>query len=89
MMITKARQKTLADLKPGESGVVTKLNSTGASRRRLMDLGILPGTLISAEFASPAGDPVAYQVRGSLIALRAIQAHEIEIDAEQAHPAEE
>jgi len=42
----------------------------GPERRRLLDLGILPGTRISAELRSPSGDPTAYAVRGSLIALR-------------------
>jgi Fe2+ transport system protein FeoA len=46
-----------------------------------MDLGILPGTRIEVEMRSPLGDPVAYRVRGSVIALRNKQAREIEITA--------
>jgi len=48
-------------------------------RQRLMDLGIVPGTSIAAEMSSPAGDPVAYRVRGSLVALRREQAAQIQI----------
>ncbi len=44
-----------------------------------MDLGIVPGTTIEAEFNSPAGDPTAYRVRGALIALRREQADQINI----------
>jgi DtxR family Mn-dependent transcriptional regulator len=51
----------------------------GPQRRRLLDLGILPGTPIAAEFRSPAGDPMAYRVRGALIALRRPQAQGIYI----------
>ncbi|RME45954.1 MAG: ferrous iron transport protein A [Caldilineae bacterium] len=51
----------------------------GAERRRLMDLGILPGTLIRAEMVSPSGDPTAYRIRGALIALRKEQADRIYI----------
>jgi len=46
----------------------------GIQRRRLMDLGILPGTVVTAEMRSPGGDPTAYRVRGALIALRNEQA---------------
>ncbi len=65
---------TLADLKPGQAGNVTELHSQGPERRRMMDLGIVPGTVITAEMSSPLGDPVAYRVRGALVALRREQA---------------
>lgn len=71
---------TLAELGPGHSGIVKMLRSEGLERRRLMDLGIVPGTTITAEMRSPLGDPVAYRVRGALIALRRDQARLIEID---------
>ena len=70
---------TLADLRPGERAVVTRLDSTGLERRRLMDLGVLPGTIICAEAVSPLGDPTAYLIRGGLIALRLEQARQIHI----------
>lgn len=72
--------ETLDRLKPGETAVVLRLKSTGITRRRLMDLGILPGTPLLAAFASPLGDPVAYQVRDTLIALRHEQACQIEVE---------
>lgn len=71
--------RTLADLQPGEAAEVVALHSDGAERRRLMDLGIVPGTRIIAELRSPLRDPVAYRVRGALIALRQSQAVQIEI----------
>jgi DtxR family Mn-dependent transcriptional regulator len=46
----------------------------GAERRRLLDLGFVPGTEIVAELVSPGGDPTAYRVRGSVVALRREQA---------------
>ncbi len=58
---------TLADLQPGQSGVVAALQSTGLERRRMMDLGIVPGTLVRVEVRSPLGDPVACRVRGALL----------------------
>ena len=61
--------------------VVTGLDAQGAERRRLMDLGVMPGVEIVAEGTSPLGDPTAYLVRGSVIALRRCQARGIHIDA--------
>lgn len=64
----------LSQLKTGQSGTVVDLRSSGLERRRMMDLGIVPGTRVVAELASPLGDPVAYRVRGATIALRQQQA---------------
>ncbi|MBN2327813.1 MAG: metal-dependent transcriptional regulator [Candidatus Omnitrophica bacterium] len=63
---------TLSSLKIGETGKVVRFspNCRGAERRRLMDLGIIPGTLIRADLNSPFGDPKAYFVRETSIALR-------------------
>ncbi|MCK6578979.1 MAG: ferrous iron transport protein A [Anaerolineae bacterium] len=71
---------TLDQLEIGNTAVVRRLNAGGAIRDRLMDMGLLPGTPVLAEFRSPLGDPVAYRIRGALIALRRSQAREVEID---------
>lgn len=70
----------LSLLAPGQSATVRgiALRCRGAERRRLVGLGILPGTFITAEVVSPSGDPTAYRVRGALIALRSEQADLIE-----------
>ena len=47
---------------------------------RLMDLGLVPGTEVEAEMQSASGDPTAYRIRGSLIALRREQAETIQIE---------
>ena len=49
----------------------------GPERRRLLDLGVVPGTLIRCEFTSPFGSPRSYAIRGALIALRDHQAERI------------
>jgi DtxR family Mn-dependent transcriptional regulator len=75
------RFELLNQLKPGETARVVSIspNSRGAERRRFMDLGILPGTTVTAELISPSGDPTAYRVRGALIGLRREQAGMINI----------
>lgn len=74
---TLTNERRLSDLQRGESGIVARLDVDGAQRRRLMDLGIVPGTEIVMEFASPLGDPKSYRVRQALIALRDQQARHI------------
>jgi DtxR family Mn-dependent transcriptional regulator len=73
----------LHKLKIGQQGEVLALSPRlrGVERRRMMDLGILPGTIIGAEMVSAGGDPVAYRIRGALIALRKDQAELIRINA--------
>jgi DtxR family Mn-dependent transcriptional regulator len=73
---------TLADVHTGQTATVKRIlpGCRGQQRRRLMDLGVLPGTRISAELESPLGDPTAYRIRGAAIALRRDQARMIEIE---------
>lgn len=71
--------KTLSSLKIGEQGTILGIAKSlrGQQRRRLMDLGIVPGTAIEAQLESVSRDPVAYKVRGSVVALRKQQADRI------------
>lgn len=77
-----ARPHTLAELVPGETGRVAGISPAchGAQRRRLLDLGVVPGTDIKAVMQSAGGDPMAYDIRGALIGLRRQQAEWILID---------
>ena len=70
---------TLADLAQGEPAEVVSLdvNCQGFSRRRLMDLGFTPGAVLEPALDTFAGDPRAYRVRGTLVALRRDQAAQI------------
>ena len=74
----------LDSLQPGQTGVVTGISSLsrGVERRRLFDLGIIPGTPIDVEMVNPSGDPTAYRIRGSVIALRSTQARLIKVNPE-------
>ncbi len=69
----------LSSLRPGEEGEIVAISRTmhPAERNRLLDLGVLPGAKVQVEFQSPLGDPVAYFIRGALIALRDDQAEKI------------
>ena len=70
---------TLNQLAIDSTGKVDKLHCDGNIRRRLLDLGIIANTPIKAVLKSPSGDPTAYEVRGSLIAIRKEDASLIDI----------
>lgn len=77
--------RTLVDLAPGECARVVGISTAcqGPQRRRLLDLGVVPGTEITYEMRSASGDPVAYRIRGAMIALRRQQAAWIQVGAEE------
>jgi DtxR family Mn-dependent transcriptional regulator len=79
-------ERRLTALKQGEQALVRALDDglRGFTRRRLLDLGLTPGALVRAELPSMFGDPVAYRVRGTLIALRRDQAEQILISEPEA-----
>ncbi len=64
------RKVALHNLKVGESGRVSDLTAKGIQRRRLLDLGFVPGVAVKNERMSPFGDPIAFKIRGAVIALR-------------------
>jgi len=72
---------TLDQINVGLTAIVTNLHSVNAERRRLLDLGILPGTVIETVMRSPLGDPVAYRIRNAVVALRREQAELIEVQS--------
>ena len=61
---------TLGDLREGEHGILERLDLPEDMARRLMELGFLPGTHITAGRSAPGGDPRVFRVDGSEIALR-------------------
>ncbi|MCL5097350.1 MAG: metal-dependent transcriptional regulator, partial [Candidatus Omnitrophica bacterium] len=65
-------EEFLSGLRPGGRARVLGLSRAcrGAERRRLLDLGFVAGTPVEVEMVSPIGDPTAYRVRGTVIALR-------------------
>lgn len=66
----------------GQEGRVTSLASSGIQHRRMLDLGLIQGTRVRALQKSPSGDPVAYFIRGAVIALRKEDAQKIMIMCE-------
>lgn len=61
---------TLDNLKIGKYARVIEINNADSIRRRLLDLGLVPGTIIKAELSSPFQDPIAYKIKNALVAIR-------------------
>ena len=70
-------EKRLCDLSVGERGRVQSLLISGGMRRRLLDIGLSVGTEVTCVGESPLGDPKAFLVRGTEIAIRCSDGAEI------------
>ena len=81
MVVPSRPPRTLAELALGETGLVDRIAPAcqGPARRRLLDLGVVPGTPVRATLRGAGGDPTAYEIRGATIALRSGQASQVEI----------
>lgn len=64
----------------GKKAKVKLLTSDGMIRRRMLDLGLISDTEIEALQKSPSGDPIAYHIRGAVIALRSEEASKILVE---------
>lgn len=69
----------LDELEIGKKGRIKQVNCEKHIKRRLMDLGIINGSVIVPILKSPSGNPRAYEVRGSIISIRNEDAKYIEI----------
>lgn len=65
------RKFTLDNIEVGERAVVEELKTSGAMRRRLLDIGLSTGAEVECVGRSPMGDPSAYLICGAVIAIRA------------------
>lgn len=61
---------TLNMLEPGEYAIIEELLASGPIHRRLLDIGLIKGTKVECIGRSPCGDPAAYFIRGTVIAIR-------------------
>lgn len=72
--------KALGGLKPGQSGTVVAINTVGALKRRLVDMGITPGVRIMVRKVAPLGDPIEINLRGYELTVRKTEAQNIVIE---------
>lgn len=68
---------TLNDLKMGQSGTVVSIGTKGPLKRRIMDMGVTPGTEVKVIKVAPLGDPIEINIRGYELSLRKEEAQQI------------
>ena len=71
---------TLKDLEIGESAQVCKIGGNGELRQHFLDMGIIPGTVITKIKLAPMGDPIEFDVNGYELTLRLSDAEKIEVE---------
>lgn len=71
---------TLDHLRPGKTGLIKSVYGKGAARRRYLDLGLTPGTVVTVRKVAPLGDPMEITLRGFELTLRKDEAKNIEIE---------
>lgn len=78
-----SNMKHLDELSAGEKGVVISIGSSGALRRRIIDMGITPGAQVVLRKVAPFGDPIEINVRGYELSIRKSEAKEILVGVAQ------
>lgn len=72
--------RTLNQVQPGETAIVTKVTGTGPLKRRMVDMGIVTGTQIQVQKFAPLGDPMEVKVKNFNLSLRKSEAALIEVN---------
>lgn len=72
--------KSLNDLKINQEAVVLKVKANENIQNRLLDIGLVPGSIVKPVLISPGDDMVAYQIKGAVIAIRKDDTKDIMVD---------
>ena len=71
---------TLRDVKVDQTVSVVKLHGEGATKRRIMDMGITKGVSVTVQKVAPLGDPIELTVRGYQLSIRKADAEMVEVE---------
>lgn len=72
--------KTLDMIKPGESATIRKITTSGAMKKKLMDMGLTKNVNVQVRKVAPLGDPIEVNVRGYELSIRKADAASIEVE---------
>ena len=75
--MAESQERTLRDVRIGDTATVRRLKGEGALKRRIMDMGITKGTDVFVRKVAPLGDPIEVTVRGYELSLRKSEAESI------------
>jgi ferrous iron transport protein A len=73
-------EKQLSQLKPSVKGTIKLIKSSGALKRKLLDMGVIPGSELEVIRVAPLGDPVEVRVKGYNLSLRKEEAKQVTIE---------
>jgi ferrous iron transport protein A len=76
----------LSEVTPGQVVQITRIGGEGSFRRRLLELGLVPGTCVELLRVAPLGDPVELLVRGASLSIRKAEAGAIEVRSPSVAP---
>lgn len=76
-------QKKLEDFIIGETGQILKVEGEGRIRRRLFDMGVTPGAMVTMKKKAPLGDPIEVTIRGYELSLRKDEANLVLMEVEK------
>jgi len=74
-----AMKMTLDQLKTGSKGIIKSVGGEGALRRRLLDMGLTPNTIVMVRKVAPLGDPIELNLRNYELTIRQDDARKIEV----------
>lgn len=72
--------KNLSELKPKDKGIIKRIEKSGSLKRKLLDMGVIPGGSIEIVKLAPLGDPVDVKIRGYHLSLRKEEASQILVE---------
>ena len=75
--MAESQERTLRDVRIGDTATVRRLKGEGALKRHIMDMGITKGTDVFVRKVAPLGDPIEVTVRGYELSLRKSEAESI------------
>lgn len=70
----------LNDIKENEECIIKSINLAGGIKRRMLDIGLIPGIKVKCLFISPFGDPKAYSIINTVVAIRKSEAEKIIVE---------
>lgn len=77
---TVAEPQPLSDVPLGASALIRRVGCARATARRLMEMGLLPGTRVEVRRVAPLGDPIELRLRGYALCIRRAEAADIEVE---------
>ena len=75
--------KLLNELKPKEKGRIIRVEGEGGIHRRLLDMGLVAGSIVEVERLAPLGEPIEVKVKGCHLALRKEEAAKVQVEVEE------